>query len=116
MQSYDKSNAGSYEKFEIDENAAETCDLTYNFMKNIKRRAISTNPLTNGTASGGILQITQSFTKSKEQLISHFEMNSNFYNENPINSKLEEDDNSVHIIYDTSLETIGCCRSKFFCF
>ena len=111
LQIFNKKSSDDYEILRADENAVETCDLSFNFKKNIKRRAVSTNPLTNGTASGGILQ---SFTKNKEPLMPQLNINSELYCEDPT-VKIQEDE-SIQMMFNSSLERIGCCNSNFFCF
>lgn len=96
------------------EEAAETCDFSYSSPKAATRRKISISPLSNGTASGGILKISMPYPPERQSLVPGFQVNNEevHYNSEQTHG-LEE--NSLQIS-ETQLEAIGCCRSNFFCF
>lgn len=89
---------------------------SFNNSGRIEERAIVTTPLHQGTASGGILQRSSSFTpRFPRQFFPDFELNvDELYVEAPTKKVTEEEVKTI--FYDDLNENVGCCRIKFFCF
>ena len=90
----------------------ETGDISYASPVSMGKNKINTNPFSNGTASGGLLTVSDPHKSCASQTFD--EQNFEYFYDNPkISAKYEEE--IYPIIYE-SYENLRCCRSKFFCF
>ncbi|OMJ67397.1 hypothetical protein SteCoe_35452 [Stentor coeruleus] len=78
------------------------------------KRSVSTNPFTNGTASGGILHYRKNTEIGHKPLIPGFKVkHDESYFESP---KVHVKEDEIFSIFNDNSVSIGCCRPKFFCF
>ncbi|OMJ75775.1 hypothetical protein SteCoe_24999 [Stentor coeruleus] len=78
------------------------------------KRSVSTNPFTNGTASGGILHHRKNTEIGHKPLIPGFKVkHDESYFESP---KVHVQEDELHSVFNDNSISLGCCRPKFFCF